>query len=93
MIDPTIISDDDPGYATLKNATDVTAITIDGSTYALVTAYADNGVQIIDISDPSSPKPVSSVIDGSEFYHTTESCRYYYRYNGQFSLCFGGIRR
>ena len=67
MIDPTIISDDDPGYATLKNATDVTAITIDGSTYALVTAYADNGVQIIDISDPSSPKPVSSVIDGSEF--------------------------
>ena len=67
VINPTIISDSDPGYGILKNATDVTAITIDGSTYALITAYADNGVQIIDISDPSSLKPISSIIDGSEF--------------------------
>ena len=36
---------------------------MDGSTYAVVTAYADNGVQIIDITDPAAPVPVSAVYD------------------------------
>ena len=35
-----------------------------GSTYALVASYLDNAVQIIDVTDPTSPVPAASVRDG-----------------------------
>ncbi len=53
-------------FTTLSKPYGITTIKIDGSTYALVTSTSDNGVQIIDISDPSEPVPVASAIDGDE---------------------------
>ncbi len=57
-------------YPELDGAWDVTTIAIDGSTYALVAAKTDNGVQIINITDPYNPSPVSSVTDGIDGYDT-----------------------
>ena len=37
--------------------------TIDGNTYAIVAAFDENGVQIIDISNPASPSPAGKLID------------------------------
>ena len=51
-------------YDELWGARYVTTARIGSSTYALVTASWDNGVQIIDISDPANPAPVSSFDDG-----------------------------
>ena len=45
-------------FTTLAGAFDITTVVVGGRTYALVAAYHDAGVQIIDISDPSSPQPV-----------------------------------
>ena len=42
----------------------ITTTTIGGSVYALVAGYADDGIQIIDITDPTSPAAVASVTDG-----------------------------
>ena len=36
--------------------------------YALVTALYDDGVQIIDITDPSSPSAVAAVTDGGTYH-------------------------
>ena len=41
---------------------------INSSTFALVTASFDNGVQIIDITDPSNPIPASAITDGNNGY-------------------------
>ena len=57
----------DSGFTELKGATDITTVVIAGSTYALVAAAADNGVQIIDISTPSRPKPVAAIEHDSDF--------------------------
>ena len=51
-------------FSELLGATDITTVVIAGKTYALVAAARDNGVQIIDISDPTDPKPVAAVTDG-----------------------------
>ena len=51
------------GFGALDGAHHVHTYEMDGSTYAVVTAYADNGVQIIDVTDPASPVPVSAVYD------------------------------
>ena len=49
----------------LEQARNVTTVTIGSSLYAIVTAFGDAGVQIIDISDPASPLAVSSIAEGS----------------------------
>ena len=48
----------------LKGAEGITAVTIGHRTYALVAAYHDDGVQIVDITDPASPVPAASFGDG-----------------------------
>ena len=52
-------------YDTLAGANGITTVKIDSSTYALVTAYYDNGVQIINITNPASPVPAASITDNS----------------------------
>ncbi|WP_198412987.1 hypothetical protein, partial [Synechococcus sp. UW140] len=42
----------------------VTTVAIGGSTYALVASYDDNGLQIVDISNPATPTAVASITDG-----------------------------
>ena len=59
------ITDDSGGYTTLQGATSITTTTIDSSTYALVASSSDNGVQIIDITNPYQPTNVSAIIDGT----------------------------
>ena len=51
-------------YRELKGAGSVTTARIGSRTYAAVVAHDDNGVQIVDISDPESPVPVASFEDG-----------------------------
>ena len=54
-------------YPELDGATSITTVTIGGSTYALVTAIVDNGVQIINITDPYNPTNTSSITDGTRY--------------------------
>ncbi len=54
------------GFDALAGASDVEAYAVSGRIYAVVTSNWDNAVQIIDITDPASPQPVSSVMDGQD---------------------------
>ena len=58
------ITDDTDGFTTLERANDIAITQISGRTYAVVTAWYDHGVQIIDMTDPASPAPVAVIIDG-----------------------------
>ena len=58
------VTDGSGGYDELDGAISITIITIDSSTYALVASNSDNGVQIIDITNPYQPTPASSISDG-----------------------------
>ena len=62
------ITDDNDGYTKLDGARFITTVTIDTSTYALVAAYDDFGVQIIDITDPYNPTSASAITDGKDNY-------------------------
>ena len=66
---PTAVSSvtDDSTFDELDGAFGITTVTIDSSTYALVASATDNGVQIIDITNPAAPTAVSSVTDDSTF--------------------------
>ena len=48
----------------LDGAWSITTVVIGSNTYALVTSYADDGVQIIDITTPGSPTATASFDDG-----------------------------
>ena len=52
------------GFDTLRGATYVATFVIGASTYAIVTGDADDGLQLIDVSDPSTPVAVGSATDG-----------------------------
>ena len=64
---PVIGITDGTKYPTLSGAYSITTTTIEGSTYALVAAKSDNGVQIINIDDPYHPTNVSSITDGTQY--------------------------
>ncbi len=53
------ITDDNDGYTELAGAYGVTTVVIDGSTYAIVTGFNDNGIEIIDITIPDNPSPTA----------------------------------
>ena len=68
----------DDSVLVLDNTTDIHTTTIGSNTYAIVASNFDNGIQIIDITNPVTPIPVSSltdhttlVLDGAEAVHTT----------------------
>ena len=54
-------------YPALLAPHDVTAIKVEDSTYALLSAINDDSIQIIDITNPESPRPASHIT------HCTES--------------------
>ena len=60
-------TDDTDGFNVLSGARGVATFTIRGSAYAIVAGQNDNGVQIINVTDPSSPQAVSSAVDGAIF--------------------------
>ena len=47
-----------------RGAQSVDIITISECTYAVVASWADNGVQLLNVTDPSVPAPVDAVTDG-----------------------------
>ena len=53
----------DNGSLALKVSRNVETFTIDSSTYAIVTSNVDDGVQIIDISDPENIEAKGSMVD------------------------------
>ena len=54
-------------YPTLDGAYSVTTTTIDSKHYALVASFTDDGIQIIDITNPASPIAVANVTDGTDY--------------------------
>ena len=54
-------------YPALLKPHDVTAIKVENSTYALLSAINDNSIQIIDITNPQSPHPASHINQGTEY--------------------------
>ena len=55
------VFDDTDGFDALNIPADVAVMVVDGRTYAAVTGWGDNGVQIMDVTNPREPAPVSSV--------------------------------
>ena len=67
---PVLISsavDNTVGYTALDDPRGIATVTINTSTYALVTSYGDDGVQIINITDPYNHKPASAIFDTTEY--------------------------
>ncbi len=60
------VFDNFEGFSALDTANDVEVFEKGGRIYAIVTAWYDNGVQIMDITNPMQPVPVSAVFDESE---------------------------
>ena len=48
-------------YPELQGATGIDIIQIGGRHYALIASFDDDGLQIIDVTDPANPQPASSV--------------------------------
>ena len=53
----------DTGTLKLNGASGITTFESGGSTYAAVAAYLDDGVQILDITDPSAVTAAGSIVD------------------------------
>ncbi len=49
----------------LANAHEVAVFTIDNRIYAAVTSESENGLQLVDVTDPASPTPVANLGDDS----------------------------
>ena len=62
------ITDGEDGYTTLSYATSITTVTLDSSTFALVAGRNDNGIQIVNITDPYNPTPASAITHGNGGY-------------------------
>ena len=69
------VTDGVDGFEELEGAKGITAVTIGSSTYALAASYRDNGVQIIDITDPFHPIPIAAVTDGVDGFEELEGAR------------------
>ena len=70
-----LITDNVGGYEELEGAAGITTIKIGSSIYALVASFNDDGVQIIDITDPYNPTPVSNITDGKGGYELDGALR------------------
>ena len=58
------VTDGVGGFDELFGARDVDTVTVGNSTYAIVASYLDDGVQIINITNPAVPTATASVTDG-----------------------------
>ena len=58
------ITDGVDGFTELDGAHSIDTIQISGKTYAVVASFDDDGVQIIDITNPTKPVPVAAITDG-----------------------------
>ena len=69
------VTDGKNGFDELDGARSVATAVIGERTYALVAGYRDDGVQIIDITDPASPDATASVTDGKNGFDELDGAR------------------
>ena len=60
-----VVIDNKNGFTRLQSPISITTTTIGSSTYALVVSNPENGVQIIDITEPYQSTNAFAVTDGS----------------------------
>ena len=68
-------SDGYNGFNTLNGASGVSTFTVRDSTYAIVASMYDYGVQLIDVSNPTSPVAVGAATDGSNGFDELDGAR------------------
>ena len=56
-------------YTGLTGPHYITALQVEGATYAFVTSPSTNSIQVIDITNPSQPNPVTVLQNGTEYTH------------------------
>ena len=70
MGDPTspvpvaVIQDGVDGFEELAAAISLAIVSTQDSTYALVASFEDDGIQVIDVTDPTAPLPAGAIVDG-----------------------------
>ena len=69
------MTDDAGGYERLDGASDIDTVTLSGRTFAVITAFDDDGIQIVDVTNPANPKPVSSAADDLDGYESLDGAR------------------
>lgn len=69
------IYDNQDGYDMLGGASDIETVSVSGRDFAVVAAFDDGGIQIIDVTDPANPAPVSSATDEREGYEALDGAR------------------
>ena len=69
------MTDDAGGYERLDGASDIDTVTLSGSTFAVITAFDDDGIQIVDVTNPANPRPVSSAADDLDGYEALDGAR------------------
>ena len=70
------VFDNADGYTALNGAASVTTTSIGDKIYALVAAQRDDGVQIIDITDPTTPQAVVAVFDNVDGYTALDNATF-----------------
>ncbi len=70
------VFDESEGFSALEWADDVKVFEKEGRMYAIVVAWADNGVQIMDITNPAQPTHVSAVFDESGGFSALDGANY-----------------
>ena len=60
------VFDGQDGFDALDDPINIAIQEISGQTYAFVASIEDDAVQVIDVTDPASPTPASSVFDGQD---------------------------
>ena len=71
--DNNTISDDFNTFTTLFDPMSVDVFEREGRSYALVTANGDNGVSVLDVTDPSNPAPVCTAKHGQRGFDRLEA--------------------
>ncbi|MXX21474.1 MAG: hypothetical protein F4Z46_06840 [Cenarchaeum sp. SB0667_bin_13] len=54
------------GFDGLEGPSDIDFIVTPETTYALITSLLDSAIQIVDVGDPSSPTPVTTILYGAD---------------------------
>ena len=64
-LEPVANLTDDGSNTALGGSYSMDGFEADGRTYAVVAGYDDNGIQIVNITDPANPTPLGSLVDDS----------------------------
>ena len=63
------------GFEALDGPSAIDTITIQNRTYGIVTAYDDNGIQIINMTNPAQPVAIHEIFDGEDGFEALAGAR------------------